>query len=271
MSYANFKQTFWSKHIQTELGKFCVFDKFCDYKFEGEAKGGERVKILGVNRPTINTYVPGTNINREAVPDSSQFLDINQFKYFNFGVDDVDKAQSKEGLMETLTTESSVALAETFDTFVAGLVGDGTKVTKTAAITTQDLAIGAVDEAFEKLWNAGVPLNERCEIIVTPWFYNLFKGKIMDLSTDNVKLIEKGIVGYYNNAEVRVSNNIHNTGTYDNMCIRTKKGIAAVKQIDNVEAYRPEGGFEDALKGLMVYGAKVVRPKEVICLQVKRA
>ena len=46
MSYANFKPTVWSKYIQHELPKFTVFKQDCDFKFEGEAGHGKRVKIL---------------------------------------------------------------------------------------------------------------------------------------------------------------------------------------------------------------------------------
>ena len=63
MSYANFKPTVWSKYIQHELPKFTVFKQDCDYKFEGEAGQGKRVKILNVGRPTVKKYKPGKPID----------------------------------------------------------------------------------------------------------------------------------------------------------------------------------------------------------------
>ena len=48
MSYANFKPVVWSKYIQHELPKFTVYKQDCDYKFEGEAGQGKRVKILNI-------------------------------------------------------------------------------------------------------------------------------------------------------------------------------------------------------------------------------
>ena len=57
MSYANFKETIWSKYIQHEKEKLLTFKADCDYKFEGEAKQGKQVKILGVGRPTIKKYL----------------------------------------------------------------------------------------------------------------------------------------------------------------------------------------------------------------------
>ena len=34
----------------------------------------------------------------------------------------------------------------------------------------------------------------------------------------------------------------------------------------HVEPYRPESSFDDAVKGFKLYGAKIVRPKELVCL-----
>ena len=61
MAYSNFKKTVWSNHIQRALEKACVLVEDCNREFEGEAKNGARVKILGVTRPTIGTYA-GTDI-----------------------------------------------------------------------------------------------------------------------------------------------------------------------------------------------------------------
>ena len=270
MSYKNFVQTFWSSHIQTELAAECVFTDFVNREFEDEVvKFGAHLKILGVDRPTIGTYVQGQDINIETPNDNSQFLDITEQKYFAFEIEDIDEAQSKQGLMETLTEEARVALAQDTDQFMAGLVSQGTKLTKSTAITTEALAKAAVDDAFVKLWEHNVPVKESTELIITPWFYNLFKNQLQSLETDNMKLLKDGVVGYYQNAIVKMSNNIYNTGTYDNMCLRTKKAMAYADQISDIEPFRPEKRFTDALKGLHVYGAKVVRPKELICIQVK--
>ena len=49
--------------------------------------------------------------------------------------------------------------------------------------------------------------------------------------------------------------------------LRTEHAIAFIEQIDKVEAYRPEDAFEDALKGLYTFGAKVVRPDEIVVIK----
>lgn len=271
MAYSNFKQTFWSKHIQTQLEKNCVLLEDCDYSFEGEVKHGEKIKILGVGRPKIATY-DGSDIGiAETVSDSSVDLLIDQAKYFNFMVDDVDKAQGTPGLMEALSMESSKALAQHRDSYVASLYKDAGKMSASTAVSDSQTAKRLVDEAFEELWTKGVKLGPDVTIILTPWFYNLFKDALTNIHTDNMELISKGIIGLYNGAAVKISNNLANDGTDDCMFVKTKRAIAFAGQIRSMEAYRPEGLFADALKGLDVYGAKVVKPEEMYVIKAHRS
>ena len=90
---ANFKPMFWSKYCQTELRKDLILANWCDYKFEGELKLGNRLKIVGAVRPTVQKYVPGQDLNIESLGDNSQYLDSTESDAFAFEVDDVDKAQ----------------------------------------------------------------------------------------------------------------------------------------------------------------------------------
>lgn len=271
MSYANFKPIIWSKHIQRELEQACILWEGCNHEFEGEVKQGSKVKILGVARPTIGNY-EGTSIGTpENVSDSSVYLDIDQAKFFNFGVDDVDKAQSVEGLLPALMKESAQALAEERDKYISALATGAGTTSTAATINTAAGAIATVDTAFTYLWGNGVKVTDECVIEVAPWFYSLIKSSILATSTDNVDLIKKGIVGIYNNAEVRMSNLLYVSGGYTCMMVRTKKAIAAVGQINETEAFRPETLFMDAVKGLDTFGAKVVRPKELYCIKAKNS
>ncbi len=274
MAYNNFKQTFWSKFIQTENEKFCVLAGLCDYKFEKEAKHGDKVKILGVSRPTIGDFTGEDIGNPEVVDDSSVFLEIDQAKYFNFMVGDIDKAQGKEGLMEALTEEASRGLAEARDSFISRLAGLGAGALNAEngeQLETQEKLKGAVDKAFTVLWQNGVRFTDDVYIVLTPWAYSLFKNELIELKTANDELIKKGVVGLYNNATVYMSNNLYSATTggklNDYMLIGTKKAVAFASQIEKVVPYEPQGLFADALRGLDVYGGKIVRPKELYCIR----
>ncbi len=75
----------------------------------------------------------------------------------------------------------------------------------------------------------------------------------------------------YNNAVVKLSNNLPKSGSDDCMLIRTKDAVAFAHGIEKVEPYRPEKQFADAVKVLDTYGAKVVRPKELYIVRAHQA
>ena len=106
MSYNNFKPEVWSANILRDLEKMTVLDKDCCHDFDGDIKQAGKVKILGVARPTIKDYDGKDIEGPEEVKDTSVYLDIDKAKYFNFGVDDIDKAQTVKGLMPSLRAVS---------------------------------------------------------------------------------------------------------------------------------------------------------------------
>ncbi|MGI6168811.1 MAG: hypothetical protein ACOYI4_03715 [Christensenellales bacterium] len=272
MAYSNFKPTIWSKYIQTELGKHTVFEQDCDFRFKGEVGKGKTVKILGVAPPTIGNYT-GANIgNPEAVPDSSVYLVINQAKFFNFMVDDVDEAQATDGLMQALMKESTRAMAEARDTYIAGLCADGAGgASSSATITTAAGAKSAVDAGLIYLWNNGVSQKDDVTAYLSPNVYQLMAEYITETKTDNDKLLAQGILGTYSGMKIKMSNNLKDDGTNRLLIIKTSKAVAFAGGIDEVEAYRPEGFFSDAIKGLNTFGGKVVRPKEMYVIKEKKA
>ena len=93
------------------------------------------------------------------------------------------------------------------------------------------------------------------------------RTELAELFTENVEFIKRGALGKYANTYLRMSNNLYNDGTDDYEMVRTKKAIAFAGQIDKVETARKEKGFADIIKGLHVYGAKVVRPKELYVIK----
>ncbi len=268
MSYENFKPTIWSKHIEQELSKLTVMQEDCNTSFQGEVGPGKTVKIIGAARPSVNTYVPGQNIEAAETPaDTSVYLSVDQYKYTHFLVDDIDAAQSVDGMMQAYMKGSSEELAETRDKFLADLAARNGFASESTAIATDDDAKAAVDAAFTYLWNNGVKIGDDISIVLTPWFYSKFKNSLSALCTDNMELIKKGVVGIYNGATVKISNNLYNDGTDDYMLVRTKNAIAFAGGISKTEAYRPDLQFSDAVKVLDTYGAKVVRQDELYVIK----
>lgn len=267
MAYQSFKQTIWSSYIESELAKLTVFENDCDFHFQGDVAKGKTVKVLGVGRPTVGDY-SGEDIGApKAVSDTAIDLVIDQAKYFNFLVDDVDQAQSKEGLMQVLMREANRALAEQRDLYIAKSCAEGAGKTVTATINTPESAKSAIDAAIEYLWENGVSEQGGGTMYLSPKVYKLMLDNIVALKTDNGAMLDGGLVGNYMGFKVRMSNNLYNDGTYTHIILKGSKGYAFAGGINEVEAYRPHGLFSDAVKGLNTYGGKVVRAKEVYAIK----
>ena len=271
MAYSNFKAKIWSKQIQIDMEKLMVFKEICNTKFQGDAGCGKTVKILGITKPTVKDYIPGTAIDGAETPaDTSMELAIDQYKYSNFLVDDVDDAQSDVEIMKSLMKGSAQQHAEVADAYIAKLVSGAKTVKGSVAITTPQQAKDAIDNAFIALWGEGVKTGRDTYIVVSPWFYLLFKNSLTEILTDNVDMVERGIFGMYNGAYVKLSNNLYNDGTDDHIVVMTKDAIAYADGIEEVEAYRPQDSFSDAVKVLHTFGAKVVRPEQMVCMKVHK-
>lgn len=264
MAVVHFIQTIWSKKIQDKLELECKLVANCHREYEGDCKYARSVKILGVGEPTVGNYT-GEDIEIEKMSDESQILDIDQAKYFAFYVDDVDKAQSVPGLPEKFQEKSVHALAVARDTFVANLIKSATNATTADALTAEGVK-KAIDEAIVALRERN--FNEDGVIEISPAVYNVFKNYLITLSTNNPEYIKKGIVGMYDGFEVMMTNNLAKDG--DAVCcdIRGKKAIAFAGQIDKVEACRAEKRFADIIKGLDVYGGKVIDNDRIQVIKV---
>ena len=271
----NFQQTIWSKSILRSLEKITSLRNHCNFQYEKDSKNAKEVKILSVNRPTIRTYVPGTALVRESAADSSQLLMLNQYRYFNFEVEDIVKAQSVPGLMEALTDEAGKGLALEGDKYVAEVVKtavDAAEVTASEEITlTTANAMASVEDGFATLYGNDCKVSDTFYLEVAPKVFTTYRQQLTELSTNNPEILKKGAVGKINNAFVCVENCLPESDTAHYNILRTDKAIAFAEQIDKVEKYRPEDAFTDAVKGLYVFGAKIVRPNEIYVMKTAKA
>lgn len=271
----NFQQTIWSKSILRSLEKITSLRNHCDFQYEKDSHNAKEVKILSVNRPTIRTYVPGTALVRESAADSSQLLQLNQYRYFNFEVEDIVKAQSVPGLMEALTDEAGKGLALEGDMYVAEVVKtavDAGEVTASASeiALSASNAMASVEEGFTVLYQNDCKVSDTFYLELAPKVFTTYRQQLTELSTNNPELLKKGAVGKINNALVCIENCLPESDTAHYNILRTAKAVAFAEQIDKVEKYRPEDAFTDAVKGLYVFGAKIVRPKEIYVMKTKK-
>lgn len=289
MAYENFIPQVWNEAIQRDLEGTYVFVEDCNRQYEGDVKKmGDSVRILGTGRPTIRTISRYDDLDSdkksnagddiegpEEVQGNDQVMYINNISYFNYMIGDIDKAQAVGGVMDALSKETSEALADKVDAYVAGFAVDEQveKVNTTAVQVTKDNVLDLLDTALEKLYENDVKPSTYIVATVSPRFYTLFRRAYTGKSTDNDDYLKNGRVARYNNLVIKMSNNVKKTDddTTDNIMIRTKRAIAFAQPLTHTEAYRPEKKFADAVKGFILYDAKVVRPDEIVNLNVKYA
>ncbi len=143
---------------------------------------------------------------------------------------------------------------------------EGAKNITTASGKTQTAIKTGIDDAFTELALRNCDSGLRIE--VDPKTYTVFRNQLVDLSTNNLELLRKGIVGIYNNAQVVMSNAIYTDDSYKYCMIRTKDAIAFCGQINKVEAMRLEKSFSDGIRGLDVYGMKIIAQDELQLVKI---
>ena len=136
MAITNFISTIWSENLLKQLDKKYIGVLNCNREFEGDIKEqGSVVKICGVGNVTVSDYEKNVDMTApETLSDTLSLLRINQAKYFNFQIDDVDRAQSNPKLMDEAMRTAAAALANAADTYVYSLYSESlTTVTESAA------------------------------------------------------------------------------------------------------------------------------------------
>lgn len=275
MSYQNFIPTVWAEGIERQLTQLNVFVEDCHREYEGKVKNlGEAVKINGVGRPSVhkisrenrNNDIPAV----ETLEDYSILMPINQMLVINYKIDDIDEAQAKDGIMAALQGETSEALNDEIDSYVAGLALDKTiaKIDYSVTKISENTVLTALDDAYKALLKNNVKTTTKVVATVDIDFYFHFKNKYLKLATDNVTEFKNGKVGTYNTMTIKMSNNVaKDANGVSHIMVRTTRAVAFARPFTHLEAYRPEKGFADAIKGYTIFDAKVIRPKEIVVIK----
>lgn len=266
MAVTHFIQTIWSKKILDDLEKQVKLVHNCLRTYEGDCKFARTVKILGVGEPTISVYDGTTPLQYPKMSDKGQELVIDQGRSFSFLVDDIDQAQSVPGLAEEYKRKSSHKLALERDAYVANLIKGCTANVTTASNLTQEAVKQGIDDAIVELRERDFA--EEGVIEISPAAYNVFKNCLITLSTDNPDYIKRGVVGVYDGFEVIMANTLAKDDTYRYCAVRGKKAIAFAGQLEKVEAQRSRDYFGDEVRGLDVFGAKVIDENRIQVVKI---
>ncbi|GAA3330649.1 P22 coat protein - protein 5 domain protein [Curtobacterium albidum] len=278
MAFVHFRPTIWSSLLLVALRKSLVYSAFINRDYEGEiAEAGDSVRITSVGRPTIGTYVPyQTSINPEQLADSSRTLIVDQSKYFAFEVDDIDARQAKGNVLPQLMDEAAFGFADVVDQYLASFY---TSIQAQNQIGSITISAATPADAYDKvLVPAKVKLDEANvatqgrSIAVSPAFHGVLLRdprfvKVNESGTSDG--LRNGMVGRAAGFDILLSNNTPTTTGQEKVFMGgNNRAITFAEQINKVEPYRPQDSFSDAVKGLLLFGAKNVRPDSLVSANV---
>jgi hypothetical protein len=229
---------------------------------------GDRVKILTVGDVESYDYTRNADINApDQLTDEAQWLDIDQAKYCHIAIDDLDKTQANEGLMQEGQRKLGIKMADDVDSDIFGLYSQisaaQTIDAYTAAVTSANV-FNYLATIRQKFKEANVPNSETIYLEIAPAIYTKFVLARIAKDTDNSRVIDNGEVAKkLYGIEIHESNNVVLSSTHYKCFARTKSAIAYASQLTETVGYRPERRFGDAVKSLQVWGRKIIRPKEL--------
>ncbi|MEJ7624083.1 MAG: P22 phage major capsid protein family protein [Pyrinomonadaceae bacterium] len=280
----DFIPTVWAARLLVALEEALVYGQagVVNRDYEGEIKkAGNTVKIASIGDVTIGDYTTNENIDDpEVLTDAEQTLSIDNAKYFNFYVDSVDRAQQNVNVLDEAMRRSAYSLREVADGFLAGVMEAAVLAdNKIGSITTPK--VPTKDDAYEYLVDLSVildednvPLEDRF-VVVPAWFHGLLLKDERFIKAGTRRsdtALTNGNVGEAAGFSILKSNYVPNTtATKYKIMAGHRIATAYVEQIIDVQTYKPEKRFGDAVKGLHVYGAKVVRPTALACLIANKA
>ncbi len=273
MAITNFIPSVWSENLYRALNKQYIAVANCNREFEGDIKEqGSVVKICGVGNININNYSRNVDMQiPQTLSDTVCELPINMAKYFNFQIDDIDRAQCTPKLMDAAMSVAASALANEADRQVYQLYMDHPYVVYDNPDETT--IFDKILEAREMLYSANVSDGTEVVLEVSPAVATLIYKAKLNLSTSNGETLENGCIGSIAGCKVFVSGNVMwesgEIGRVYKCFMRTKRAIAFAEQLSEIHAFRPEKRFADAVKGLHLYGIKVIYPKEFVVLEME--
>ncbi|HMT06698.1 MAG TPA: P22 phage major capsid protein family protein [Pyrinomonadaceae bacterium] len=279
-----FIPTVWASRLLTALEKSLIYGQadVCNRDYEGEIReAGNTVKIASIGDVAIGTYTKDEDIDEaEVLTDEDQTLAIDQQKYFNFYVDSIDRAQQNVNVLDEAMRRSAWALKDTADSYLAGIIATAVPIGNTiGSVATPE--VPTKDDAYEYLVDLGVLLDESNVpldgryVVVPAWFHGLLLKDERFIKAGTRRsdaTLANGEVGSAAGFSIMKSNNVPNTsGEKYKIVAGHSMATTYVEQVLDLQTYKPEKRFGDAVKGLHVYGAKVVRPTALACLIANKA
>ena len=291
----------WSGKLAQKFYAATVFGEIANTDWQGDITGmGDTVIINTIPTITINNYSIGQNLAYEVPAPSTVSLTINKGKYFGVNVNNVLELQAKPKLMDVFTNDAAMQMKIAIDQDVlAGTFDQGDAANKgaTAGDRSGSYNLGtdaapitlAANNILEKITALSSVLDEQDVpetdrwLVITPverqilMQSNLAQAQFMG---DPSSILRNGKIGMIDRFTVYVSNLVprgavdkdwtggNDVGAKKRHAIMAghKSAITFASQIAKVESLQNPNDFGTLIRGLNVYGFKVVQPEALALL-----
>lgn len=287
----------YSKKVQNFFRKASVVEAITNTDYTGEVSAfGDTVNIIKEPTISVSDYTRGAAISETKLTDEELVLIIDQAKYFAFKVDDIEKRMSHINWAATATSSAAYALKDSFDTAILSYISSN------VSTSAPDLVIGADDATSGTLAQAtagseavnidtdaaestdpldviarmarllddqSVPEENRW-FVASPEFYEqLSQSSSKLLSVDynaGQGSLRNGLVssGLVRGFQMYRSNNMPAGSNAKIALAGHISAVATAQTIMNTETLRSESSFGDIVRGLHVYGRKVLRDNALV-------
>lgn len=289
MAIGDFNPEIWAAMWEHDLSNAVVFGAGTNRNYEGEIRAyGDTVKIPAGNvNPTIRDYKQISETSSAiAAPESNDGtlvdLIINKQKYWHVAVDDIAMVQSRVDHMEELVRRGTRAMAYQIDDDIQAVFKTAAVATRTTADAQAKTAVvdghfTAVNTLAQMMDEADIPESGRFMIVPPVFMARVWKhlaGLDVASATSGAitaaaplfvpataeESLRNGFRGRLRGFDIMVSNRIakESSDAKQPCYAGHPSGITWAAQLTEMEAYRVENQFADAVKALMVYGIKAV-------------
>jgi hypothetical protein len=281
--HGTFIPEIWSGKLIEKFYSATVLAAIANTDYEGEIKNqGDVVHIRTKPTITIRDY----QVNQDLLVErpSSNIVDftIDYAKYFNEALDDIMEIQADINLLSMWSDDASEQMKIVIDTAVLALIDAGIVAANkgaTAGRISTNINLGAAGapvaltplNALDSIVDLGTVLDEQNIpetgrwLVIPPWVAALIKKSDLrnaSISGDGVSLVRNGRLGMIDRFTLYSSNLLPTATEGAANAFRIfaghPHGLTFASQITKLEQMRSERSFSTLLRGLQVYGAKVL-------------
>jgi len=269
----NWLPVIYSQKVQKFFRTASVIEDITNTDYAGEIENfGDTVNIIKEPTISVNSYTRGGHIAIQNLADDQLQLVVDQANAFAFKVDDIEERQSHVNWESLATSSGAYALKDSYDANVIAAMVSGVGTTVGSDGSGSDVPdsvdpLNIMANCSKRLHGGDVPTDNRWFLGSPEWYETLAQasGKLMDASVtgDADSPLRNGRVttGLIQGFKLYMTNNFaaSSTSDYYKILWGHMSSTATANAIAKTEVIRDPDSFADVVRGLHVFGRKVLR------------